>query len=110
MLSRWAQVYLANFIGSILLAYIIFQAGVWKMGDGAVGAKALAIANAKVKLPFLQAFFSGIGCNWLVCLAVWMAFSAKDIAGKILAIFFPIMAFVALVPFLVRQFRLVTIC
>jgi formate/nitrite transporter len=56
----------------------------------------MAIANAKVNLTFGEAFFRGIGCNWLVCLAVWMALSAKDIAGKILAIFFPIMAFVAL--------------
>jgi len=51
---------------------------------------------AKVSLPFGEALFRGIGCNWLVCLAVWMALSAKDIAGKVLAIFFPIMAFVAL--------------
>ena len=96
MLSRWAQVYLANLLGSVLLAWILYEAGVWKMAGGAVGAKALAIASAKVKLPFAQAFFSGIGCNWLVCLAVWMAFSAKEIAGKVLVIFFPIMAFVAL--------------
>jgi len=96
MLNRWALVYLANFVGSVLLAYVLFQAGTWKMADGAVGAKALAIANAKVNLSFSEAFFRGIACNWLVCLAVWMAFSAKDIAGKVLVIFFPIMAFVAL--------------
>ena len=96
LLSRWAQVYLANFAGSVLLAYILYLAGVWKMADGAVGIKALAIAGAKVKLSFGEAFFRGIGCNWLVCLAVWMAFSAKEIAGKVMVIFFPIMAFVAL--------------
>jgi len=96
LLSRWAVVYAANFIGSVLLALIMYHSGLWKMASNAVGAKAIAIANAKVNLPFGEAFFRGIGCNWLVCLAVWMAVSAKDMAGKILAIFFPIMAFVAL--------------
>jgi len=96
MLGRWGLVYVANFIGSVLLAFIMYQSGLWKMASGAVGAKAIAIADAKVNLPFGEAFFRGIGCNWLVCLAVWMALSAKDISGKILAIFFPIMAFVAL--------------
>jgi formate/nitrite transporter len=66
------------------------------MASGAVGAKAVGVALAKVNLAFGEAFFRGIGCNWLVCLAVWMALSAKDVAGKVLAIFFPIMAFVAL--------------
>ena len=96
LLSRWGVVYAANFLGSVLLALIMHQSGLWKMGGNAVGAKALAIAHAKVALPFGEAFFRGIGCNWLVCLAVWMALCAKDISGKILAIFFPIMAFVAL--------------
>ena len=96
LLNRWALVFAANFIGSLLLAFIMYESGLWKMGANALGAKAIAIANAKVSLPFGEAFFRGIGCNWLVCLAVWMALSAKDIAGKILAIFFPIMAFVAL--------------
>jgi len=96
MLSRWGLVYAANFIGALLLALLMYHSGLWKMASGAVGAKALAIADAKVDLAFKEAFLRGIGCNWLVCLAVWMAFSAREIAGKILAIFFPIMAFVAL--------------
>jgi len=96
LLGRWALVFVANLIGSVVLALIMYRSGLWKMASGAVGAKALAIANAKVNLSFGEAFFRGIGCNWLVCLAVWMALSAKEIAGKILAIFFPIMAFVAL--------------
>jgi len=96
MLSRWAAVYAANFAGSVLLAFIMYQSGLWRMASGAVGAKAMAIADAKVNLPFAEAFFRGIGCNWLVCLAVWMALSARYTAGKVLVIFFPIMAFVAL--------------
>lgn len=95
VLNRWMLVYLGNFVGSILLAAIMFGTGLWLTNGGLVGASALNIANAKVNLTFMQALMRGIGCNWLVCLAVWMAISAKDIAGKILAIYFPIMAFVA---------------
>jgi len=96
LLGRWGLVFAANFIGAVFLALLMAQSGLWKMASNAVGAKALAIAAAKVNLPFGEAFVRGIGCNWLVCLAVWMALSAKDVAGKVLAIFFPIMAFVAL--------------
>ena len=96
MLSRWGLVYVANFAGSLLLVMVMYYSGLWKMASNAVGAKAVAIANAKVGLPWTEAFFRGVGCNWLVCLAVWMALSAKEIAGKVQAIFFPIMAFVAL--------------
>ncbi len=96
MLLRWLLVFVANFIGSVLLAWMVYESGIWKLGGGVVAQKALAIANAKVQLGFSEAFFRGIGCNWLVCLAVWMSLSAREITGKILAIFFPIMAFVAL--------------
>ena len=97
LVGRWTLVYAANFVGSVLLVLIMYQSGLWKMASNAVGAKALAIAHAKVNLSFAEAFFRGVGCNWLVCLAVWMALSAKQVAGKVLVIFFPIMAFVALV-------------
>lgn len=96
MLSHWSGVYFANFIGAMLLVLIMYHSGLWKTASGAVGVKALAIANAKVNLSFSEAFFRGIGCNWLVCLAVWMALSAREIAGKVLVIVFPITAFVAL--------------
>jgi len=95
MFKSWFWVYVANFLGSLLLVYIMFGTGLWKTGNFAVGAKALAIANGKVNLGWWEAFTRGIGCNWLVCLAVWMAVASKDIAGKILGIYFPIMAFVA---------------
>ena len=96
VLGRWGIVYAANFAGSLMLAWIMLQSGVWKLGASAVGAKAVAIAAAKTSLPFGEAFFRGVGCNWLVCLAVWMSLSAKEIAGKVLVIVLPIMAFVAL--------------
>jgi formate/nitrite transporter len=96
LLRNWGIVYFANFAGSVLLAGIMYGSGLWKTNNLAVGAAALNIANAKVNLAFWPALFRAIGCNWLVCLAVWMALSSRDVTGKIFAIFFPIMAFVAL--------------
>ena len=95
LLRNWTIVYFANFVGSLLLVLLMYWSGLWKTDGGLVGAKALAIANSKVNLTFLQAFARGIMCNWLVCLAVWMAVSARTVVGKVWAIFFPIMAFVA---------------
>ena len=94
--KRWILVYLANFIGSIIVAILFYLSGLWKTGGGALGAAAVKIAYGKVNLGFGEALFRAIGCNWLVCLAVWMALSARQTVGKIFAIFFPIMAFVAI--------------
>jgi formate/nitrite transporter len=94
--KRWAVVFAANFIGSILVALLFYYSGLWKTGDGALGAAAVKIAYNKVSLSFSEALWRGIGCNWLVCLAVWMALASRQIIGKIFAIFFPIMAFVAI--------------
>jgi len=96
MAKRWAVVYFANFIGSIFLAVLFYFSGLWKTGDGALGIAAVKIAYNKTALSFGEALWRGIGCNWLVCLAVWMALAARQIIGKIFAIFFPIMAFVAI--------------
>lgn len=96
MLYKWGIVFAANFIGSVLLAYLYYKTNLWKMGDMAVGLSALKIANAKVGLTFTEALTRGILCNWLVCLAVWIAIASREVVGKIFAIFFPIMAFVAL--------------
>ena len=96
MSQRWALVYIANFIGSIVLALLFFYSGLWKTGGGALGAAAVKIAGAKVSLSFSEALVRAIGCNWLVCLAVWMALAARQTIGKIFAIFFPIMGFVAI--------------
>jgi formate transporter len=96
MLKRWGVVLFANFLGSILVALLFYFSGLWKTGDGALGIAAVKIANTKVSLSFGEALVRGIGCNWLVCLAVWMALASRQIIGKIFAIFFPIMAFVAI--------------
>lgn len=96
MLERWALVYVANFVGSILVAGLFALSGLWKAGGGALGTAAVGVAYGKVSLSFIEAMVRGIGCNWLVCLAVWMALSARQTIGKIAAIFFPIMGFVAI--------------
>jgi len=96
MLGRWGIVFVANFIGSIIIVLLFFYSDLWKAGGGALGAKAVAIAYGKVNLTFVEALTRAIGCNWLVCLAVWMALAARQTVGKIFAIFFPIMAFVAI--------------
>jgi len=95
MFKSWFWVFVANFLGSLILVWIMFGTGLWKTGNFAVGAKALAIANGKVNLGWWEVFTRGIGCNWLVCLAVWMSVASKDIIGKIFGVYFPIMAFVA---------------
>ncbi len=96
MLKRWGLVYISNFIGSIIIVFLFFLSGLWETGGGALGAKAVSIAYGKVSLSFVEALTRAIGCNWLVCLAVWMALSARQTIGKIFAIFFPIMGFVAI--------------
>jgi len=96
MSARWAVVWVANLIGSVLLALIFYLSGLWKTGNSALGASAVGIAYLKVNLSFLEVLIRAIGCNWLVCLAVWMALAARQTIGKIFAIYFPIMAFVAI--------------
>ncbi|MDD2871508.1 MAG: formate/nitrite transporter family protein [Candidatus Gracilibacteria bacterium] len=95
MLKNWAWVYFANFVGAVFVAVLIYYAGLWSFADNHLGEMALKIANEKVNLSFMQAFIRGILANWLVCLAVYIAISSKDIVGKIFGIFFPVMTFVA---------------
>lgn len=95
LLYNWSIVYVANLIGSLLVAYIMFGSGLLEGANVAVGAAALKTAAGKASLAFWPAFFRGIMCNWLVCLAVWMALTSRNTIGKVWAIFFPIMAFVA---------------
>jgi formate transporter FocA len=95
VLRNWGIVYLGNFIGSIMLVVLMFLSKQYTFGGGAIGSTALSIANAKVNLEFTQALVLGILCNLLVCLAVWLTFSARSTTDKILAVIFPITAFVA---------------
>ncbi len=95
LLRNWIVVYLGNFVGAALTAYLMFLSGQYTFGNGAVGLTALNIGEAKTSLEFTQAMALGIFCNALVCIAVWMCFSARSTVDKILAIVPPISAFVA---------------
>ena len=95
MLRVWTTVWLGNFVGALGVAALVFLSGQYTFGHGEVGAAALYLATAKSTLPPDQAFFLGILCNVLVCLAAWVAMAARSITDKILAMFFPITAFVA---------------
>jgi formate/nitrite transporter len=96
MLGNFTIVLIGNLLGSLFVAYFLaVKSGV--LTAELPLARLTSIAQAKaVTETDLQIFLRAMGCNWLVCLAVWMALSAEDVAGKVLAIFFPIMAFVAL--------------
>jgi len=89
--KNWIASYFGNFVGSLLLAYLAFKSGTLGSGPASV-----AIATGKANLPFDVAFVRGILCNWLVCMAVYMASGASSLAGKMVAVWFPISAFVAL--------------
>ncbi len=91
MLKNWVIVYIGNFIGSVIIALILAKTGL--LSDAA-GERAMAIAAAKTSIPFMPALLRGIACNILVVLACWMQAGAKDLIGKIFAIWFPIMMFV----------------
>ncbi len=95
LLRNWGIVYLGNFIGSIGTAVLMLYTKQFTFGGGVIGLNILNIANGKVHLGFVQAIALGILCNALVCLAVWLCFSARTVTDKILAIIFPITAFVA---------------
>jgi formate transporter len=95
LIRNWIIVYLGNFVGAILTVIIMFLSGQFAFGNGAVGAAALATAHTKVQLGFTQAVALGIMCNALVCLAVWLTYSARTTTDRILAIVPPITAFVA---------------
>lgn len=93
LLENWGIVIVGNLAGSLFFAGLMFESRLWTNGN--VAEHAIRIAAAKCELPFTVALVRGILCNWLVCLAVFMATAARDVTGKILACYIPIMAFVA---------------
>lgn len=96
LIRNWVLAFIGNFIGAVATAYMVYLSGTLDIGGGGVAATAIKIAQAKVTIPPLEAFVRGILCNALVCLAVWLSFAAHHVSGKIIAILFPITAFVAL--------------
>lgn len=95
LLRNWVIAYLGNFVGAFGLALLVVLSRQGMMNGSSVAAQATAIATAKASLPFAEAFFKGVLCNVLVCLAVWLAMAGRSVTDKILAMVFPISAFVA---------------
>jgi formate transporter len=95
VLRNWGWVYLGNFVGALGTALLVWLAGLHTLGDGAVGDTMVRIARSKVSLDPLSALARGVLCNVLVCLALWLCMGARGVGDKILAILFPISAFVA---------------
>jgi formate/nitrite transporter len=95
LLRNWGIVYLGNFAGAVATAGLMLLTRQYTFSGGAIGLQALTTANAKCGLEFVQAAALGIMCNALVCLAVWLTYSARTTTDKIAAMIFPISAFVA---------------
>lgn len=95
MLRNWGVVYVGNFLGSLIVAGLIYIAGSFQSSGGQVGLTMLKIANLKLNYSFTQAVALGVLCNILVCLAVWLCYAAKSSSDKIFSILFPISAFIA---------------
>jgi len=93
LLENWVVVLLGNFIGSLFFSWLMFETRLWEQGT--VADQAIRVATLKCKLSFPVAFIRGILCNWLVCLAVFMATAARDVTGKLICCYVPIMTFVA---------------
>lgn len=95
MLRNWTIVYVGNFIGALFVAFFltyltdVLATTPWTEAIQHIGEK-------KISAPFYKVFLKGIGANWLVALAMWLAYSAKDISGKMLGIWVPVMAFVTI--------------
>ena len=94
VLCNWAVVCLSNFVGAAGLAAIVFLSGHTEMNDGAIGKTYLEIAASKTALPFWSAFFRGVLCNVLVCMAVWMAMAGRSVVDKFVVVLMPVAAFV----------------
>lgn len=90
LLKNWSLVFLGNFLGALFIAALVTLSGVFNQSSDVV----VSTAVAKTNLPFFEAMLRGILCNILVCIAVWMSFSANTVTGKIAAVFFPVMLFV----------------
>ena len=95
MLKNWIIVWLANLLGGILVAALVVYGHTLSLFDSGLAVSVMSTAASKCTLTFGEAFLRGIGCNFLVCIAVWIANAAKDVAGKVIGLFFPIMLFLS---------------
>ena len=95
LLRNWLVVYLGNFVGALTIVALLFLAGTWESAKGSWGLSLLKIADYKCSHSLSEAFFLGILCNILVCLAVWLTYAGKTVSDKLLALILPIAMFVA---------------
>ncbi|HWA39732.1 MAG TPA: formate/nitrite transporter family protein [Burkholderiales bacterium] len=95
VLRNWIVVCTANFAGALGVAVLVLLSGHTEMNGGAVAQAYLGILKLKTELPFARAFFSGVLCNVLVCMAVWMTLAGRSVTDKLFAVLLPISAFVA---------------
>ena len=95
LLRNWTIVYLGNFVGALATAALLYAGQQYELGGGQVGVQAVSIAATKTGYGWWQALVLGMFCNALVCMAVWLCYSARSTADKVLAIIPPIAAFVA---------------
>lgn len=95
LIYNWFWITVTNFLGALFVAYV-FGHIVGLTEHGPAMEQTVAFARAKIDHTFVESFFSAIGCNWLVGLAVWLSYGSEELSGKILAIWFPIMGFVAI--------------
>ena len=96
MLKNWLVIYFSNFIGALGIAFMVYYSHALDMNNGAMLETAKHVAIGKTSLGFMPILLKGIMCNILVCMGVWLALSARSTSGKILAIVFPVSAFVAM--------------
>lgn len=96
LLKNWGLVYLGNAIGALITVYLVFLSGFLDGHHHAVGATAIKIGLAKVDITTTEAFIKGLFCNALVCLASWMVYASRTVMDKVIAVVFPVSAFVAM--------------
>ena len=94
MLKNWVVVYLGNFVGSFLIAAGVVYGHSPSLFGNKLAVSIISTSVGKCSMTFSDALIRGILCNFLVCIAVWISFAAKDVAGKIIGLFFPIMMFI----------------
>ena len=96
MLKKWTIVYFSNFVGVLILAFIMYYAYLWKLNGYLPGIEVLTLANVKAHNFFGASLFRGIGCGWLICLAAQMAITARNTIGKIYSVLIPVTILIAL--------------
>lgn len=94
MLRSWLVVYFGNFIGSVLIAYLVYRGNQFSLFSGQLGVYTMKVAAAKTTLSFDSALILGILCNFLVCIAVWMNYAGRSVWDKIVGAYFPVVLFV----------------